>query len=408
MGQQSLRNMRALAHHDLAGSGSCGEGTVLLERGGRRYLYIAHVDIQASFSILDVSDPRAPELLFQEFLPHAEVRSNSLAVAGDLLLVAHEVRRPGLRPAGVELFDLSDPALPRSVAFFDTSGPRSRGTHWVGCFDGERAYLSTGMPDSRPTHRLDDQFPVIVDVTNPSAPAELGRWWLPGTQEQDEQAPPVHHDLAGEGLDNGYRSHNISVYPQRPDRAYVAYLDGGVVILDISDPAAPTVAGRLSYSPPLPGFTHTALPLTSRELLVITDESIVDAAADYPKLLWIADMSHEPRPVLVGNAPMPAREEFVPRGGRFGLHNVHENDPFGWSWTSEEIVFASLFSGGVRGYDIQNPFQPVEVAHFVPESRASSRIGAAQTNDVYVTSDGIVFAVDRSGGGLDVLELTGI
>ena len=70
MGQQSLRNMRALAHHDLAGSGSCGEGTVLLERGGRRYLYIAHVDIQASFSILDVSDPRAPELLFQDFLPH--------------------------------------------------------------------------------------------------------------------------------------------------------------------------------------------------------------------------------------------------------------------------------------------------------------------------------------------------
>jgi hypothetical protein len=398
---ESLRNMRVLAHHDLAGSGCCGEGTVLLERAGRRYLYVAHVDIRASFSVLDVSDPRAPELLHQEFLPHGEVRSNSLAVAGDLLLVAHEVRRPGLKPAGVELFDLSDPARPRSVSFFDTSGPRSRGTHWVGCFDGERAYLSTGMPDSRPTHRYDDQFPVVVDVSAPAAPAELGRWWLPGTQEGDDAAPPVHYDLAGEGLDNGYRSHNISVYPRRPDRAYVAYLDGGVVILDIGDVSAPAVAGRLSYSPPLPGFTHTALPLPGRDLLVITDESIVDGAADYPKLLWLADMSYEPRPVLVGSAPMPPREEFVPRGGRFGLHNVHENDPFPWSWTSEEVVFATLFSGGVRAFDIRNPFQPAEVAHYVPG-------GAAQTNDVYVSSDGIVYAADRSGGGLDVLELTGL
>jgi hypothetical protein len=408
MGQRRLRNMRVLAHHDLAGSGCCGEGTVLLERSGRRYLYIAHVDITTSFSVLDVSDPRAPALLHQEFLPHRDVRSNSLAVAGDLLLVAHEVRRPGLQPAGVELFDLADPGCPRSVTFFDTSGPRSRGTHWVGCFDGEHAYLSTGMPDSRPTNQRDDQFPVVVDVRVPSAPAELSRWWLPGTQERDDEQPPVHYDLAGEGLDNGYRSHNIAVYPQRPDRAYVAYLDGGVVILDISDLSTPIVAGRLCYSPPLPGFTHTALPLLHRDLLVIADETIVDAAADYPKLLWVADMSYEPRPVLVGNAPMPPRGEFAHRGGRFGVHNLHENDPFGWSWTSEDIVFATFFSGGVRAFDIRNPFQPVEIAHYVPDPTAASRIGAAQTNDVYVTSDGIVYAVDRSGGGLDVLELTGI
>lgn len=408
MAQQSLKNMRLLGHHDLAGSGCCGEGTVLIERGGRRYLYVAHIDGLTSFSVLDVSDPRTPELLHQVYLPHLEVRSNSLAVAGDLLLVAHEVRRPGLQPAGVDIFDLTQPARPRLVAFFDTSGPQSRGTHWVGCFDGERAYLSTGMPDSRPTHPRDDQFPVIIDVTVPTAPAELGRWWLPGTQLGDDAEPPVHHDIAGPGLDNGYRSHNISVYPQRPDRAYVAYLDGGLVILDLSDISAPTVAGRLTYSPPLPGFTHTALPLLHRDLLVVADESIVDAAADYPKLLWVADISYEPRPVLIGNAPMPPLSEFARRGGRFGVHNVHENDPFSWSWTSDETVFATFFNGGVRGFDIRNPFQPSEVAHYVPEPQASSKVGAAQTNDVYVTSDGIVYAVDRSGGGLDVLELISI
>ena len=33
--------------------------------------------------------------------------------------------------------------------------------------------------------------------------------------------------------------HNINVYPERPDRAYMGYIDGGVVILDISDKAHP-------------------------------------------------------------------------------------------------------------------------------------------------------------------------
>jgi hypothetical protein len=28
--------------------------------------------------------------------------------------------------------------------------------------------------------------------------------------------------------------HNTNVYPRRPDRAYIGYIDGGAVILDIS------------------------------------------------------------------------------------------------------------------------------------------------------------------------------
>ena len=34
-------------------------------------------------------------------------------------------------------------------------------------------------------------------------------------------------------------------------------------------------------------------------------------------------------------------------------------------------------------------------------------VGAAQINDVYVASDGIVYAVDRSGGGLYLLQFEG-
>ncbi len=74
--------MRYLSQHGLAGHGACGEGLALLERGGRRYLYLAHERGPANFSVLDVTDPTAPELLTQTTLPHAGVRSNSLAVGG--------------------------------------------------------------------------------------------------------------------------------------------------------------------------------------------------------------------------------------------------------------------------------------------------------------------------------------
>ena len=403
MHQAESSGLRYLSRHDLGGHGNCGEGTALLERGGSRYLYIAHEQGPVNFSVLDVSDPRAPRLLAQTTLPHGEVRSNSLAVADDLMVVAYQVRTPGQQPAGIEVFDLSRPAEPRSVGFLDLSGPRSRGTHWVGYTGGRYAYLSTGTPDSRPTHPLDDQFPVIVDLAQPHRPAVAGQWWLPGTQESDGVPPPVRHQV----FDAGFRAHNINLSPQRRDRAYVGYLDAGVIILDIGDVAAPRQVSRLDYHPPMPGFTHTVLPLLGRNLLAISDESVLDNAADYPKLLWFADVSHEQAPLIISSAPMPPVAEFAARGGRFGAHNLHENEPFEWSWQSEQIVFGSFFNAGVRAYDIADPFQPREVAAFVPEAPPGSAIGAIQINDLYVTSDGIVYAVDRSGGGLYVLQYEG-
>jgi hypothetical protein len=142
--------MRLLGQHDLDGHGNCGEGTALLEHGGRRYLYLAHEQGPVNFSVLDVTDPRAPRLLTQTMLPHGDVRSNSLAVADGLLVVAYQVRQPGLRPAGLEAFDLSRPGEPGPIGFLDLSGPRSRGTHWAGYTGGRYAYLPQRRRPVRP------------------------------------------------------------------------------------------------------------------------------------------------------------------------------------------------------------------------------------------------------------------
>ncbi len=54
----------------------------------------------------------------------------------------------------------------------------------------------------------------------------------------------------------------------------------------------------------------------------------------------------------------------------------------------------------MRAFDIRDPFQPRQVAAFEPA-------GPVQTNDVYVTADGIVYPVDRDGGGRYILEYAG-
>src|SRR5205085_8547472 len=112
----------------------------------------------------------------------------------------------------------------------------------------------------------DDQFLMIVDVRNPRKPHEVGRWWLPGTREGDAAVPPPRLKI-----DSGYRMHTLVVDPKRPARAYVAWIDGGVLILDIADKRRPKLVGRTVWYPPDTGFLHTALPLLDRQLLVASD-----------------------------------------------------------------------------------------------------------------------------------------
>ena len=403
-GEALSLNMRLLAHHDLAGFGGIGEGmAVQLARDGRRILWLAHESAPKNFTGIDVSDPRAPRVVIQTELPHPKMRSNSLDIVGDTMAVAYQTQQPGLTPAGFELFDIAMPEQPRRIAFFDASGPHSRGVHALWFVDGEFVHMASGAADFQPRHRNDDQFYRIIDVRKPVKPVEAGRWWLPGTREGDDAPPPQRLDPK---FSAGFRAHNTNVFPQRPDRAYVGYIDGGAVILDIADKAHPKLVGRWQNSPPFNGFTHTVLPLFDRNLIVVSDECIKEDGFDWPKLVWVLDGRAEANPVPISTLPAPPHGTFAHRGGRFGAHNLHENRPGPTSWRSEQIVVGTFFNAGVRAYDVGNPYQPQEVAYFVPPAPPLSRAGAIQLNDVYVDERRIVYAVDRIIGGLYILEMT--
>src|SRR5438309_1025812 len=157
--------MRLLAHHPLDGFGNVGEGMALqLTRDRRRVLWLAHESAPKNVTAVDVSNPKKPSVIVQTTLPHDKMRSNSLDLAGDLLVVAYQTSKVGLTPAGFEIFDVADPRTPRSVAFFDASGPHSRGVHHLWFVDGAYVHMASGAADFKARQPKDDQCFRLGDV----------------------------------------------------------------------------------------------------------------------------------------------------------------------------------------------------------------------------------------------------
>jgi hypothetical protein len=396
-------NMKLLGHHDMGGFGGMGEGMGMQKtKDGRRVIWLGHEGAPKNFTAIDVTDPKNMKMLVQTELPHNKMRSNSLEVFGDTLYVAHQIRGDfGMKPAGFDIWDISKPEEPKKITHFDCSGPKSLGVHCIWTGDGEYLHIASGAADFIPRNDKDYQFYRIIDVRNPSKPSEVGRWWYPGQKDGDKEPPLKRHPK----FDGGYRPHNTQVYPDRPNRAYCSYIDGGLVILDISDKSKPKEISRYNYSPPYNGFTHTAMPLFSKNLLIVSDECTKDDGEDWPKLTWVFDIRDETNPVPISTLPLPSADVFTKRGGRFGSHNLYENYPGPVSMRSDTIVLATFFNGGVRAYDLSNPYQPKEVAYFVPGAPALSPKGSVQINDVYWDDRGIVYAGDRFTGGLYTIEM---
>ena len=146
-------NFKLLAHDMLGGFGGMGEGmSVQIAPDGRRIIWLAHESAPKNFTAVDVTDPRKPKVVCQTDLPHANMRSNSLETCGNMMAVAYQTSKKDLQPAGFELFDISKPENPKSISFFDCSGPHSRGVHQLWFCDGEYVHCASGSRDFVPTN----------------------------------------------------------------------------------------------------------------------------------------------------------------------------------------------------------------------------------------------------------------
>ena len=148
-GGSLIWNFKPLGHNALDGFGGMGEGmSMQLAKDGRRILWMAHESAPKNFTAVDVSDPRQPKIVARADLPHAKMRSNSLETVGDILAIAYQTQQTGDPQAGFELFDISVPENPRRIAFFDRSGPHSRGVHQLWFADGEYIHMSSGAAEA--------------------------------------------------------------------------------------------------------------------------------------------------------------------------------------------------------------------------------------------------------------------
>jgi hypothetical protein len=380
------RGLRFVGHSDLGGF---GDGSQVIRRGD--YLYVAHMR-RAGTTILDVADPTRPEVVWQS-MPPPNTHTHKVQLGDGLMIVnceqmptapeGHPGRAPaasGPHQAGIQLYDVAtDPARPRPLGSLDVGG---KGVHRHWYTGGRYAYLCGAAAGFR------ERMLTIADLADPRAPTVVGRWWLPGLWEAGGEQPTWP-----EGAVHGM--HHPTIHA---GRAYGGFLDAGLGILDVSDPAAPRLVSQLTFPGPEGGFVHTAMLLPGRQLLAVTQEQIVPDCQGPPRYARLVDASDERhlRPLSV--LPEP-QGDFCRRGGRFGPHNLHERRPGGWF--DESRLYVTYFNAGLRVYDIADAAHPREVGAYVPAAPPGQP--ACQVNDVFCDGQ-LVYISDRLNGGVWILE----
>lgn len=371
------RNLKFIGHSDLNGY---GDGMQLMTKGS--YLFVGHLLGKMGTSILDISDPTAPRVVRQIKNP-ANTHSHKVQIAGDILIINYEKHGEGEpERAGIQLFDISDPPNPKPLGFFSTGG---KGVHRICYNGGDYAYFS-----AKPIG-FTDQIIFTVDVSDPTKPREVSRWWIPGMWTAGGEKPTWDQKLR-------YAAHHPNVWQ---NRAYWGFWDAGMIIMDISDRAKPKLISHTTWFHTESGNTHTALPLPKRNLLIITEEATSNECQAGHRHMRILDIHDEAHPREIGQFPEP-EGDFCKRGHRFGPHNVHENRP--GSLISDQIIYATYFNAGLRVFDISQPESPKEIAYYIPRTPAGQK--AAQTNDLFVAENGLIYISDRINGGVDILEMT--
>ena len=117
------RNMKLIAHVDLNGHNNIGEGIDLHRTAsGRRILHLAHESAPKDFTSVDVTDLANPKVVAQTDLDYNHLRSNSLSIVGDTMLVAYQSREHGQPGTGMGVYDISNPEDPKRICLLRRPG----------------------------------------------------------------------------------------------------------------------------------------------------------------------------------------------------------------------------------------------------------------------------------------------
>ena len=395
--RSELHGLELVGYTDVGGRP--GFKLAIAEIADRWYLFCGHL-WHRGWTVLDVTDPSTPEVL--RFVPGPENTWTAQVNVADGLMLTGLARIPpqwGGDPGrpfeeSAYVWDVRDPADPRRLSQIRLGGTGSHRNFWAG---GRYAHLAANAEG------YSGYLHVVVDLDDPERPREVGRWWLRG--QRDGENP--------ERGDDGLSLHGPAYVVG--DRAYLSYGGGGMVVLDIAAIDAPRLVSRFVVSPPFRGGlhgagVHTALPLRRRRLAVVNGEAHAERCDEPLNFAGIVDLEDETRPLLLTVLPQPRPSSGLPyrsycdKGGRFGPHNTHLPQGRPEHEDRDDLVYLTWFNAGLRVYDIRDPRQPVEVAHFVPpdpERRHGPLPASAlvtQSEDVLVDRRGFIWVSDKNQG----------
>jgi len=236
--------------------------------------------------IVDISDPTTPTNA--GFIPAKPgTRNNDVKVAhlstsafnGEILVASNEpcssVFLPRLQAngvaavngqGGVSIWNVSDPTKPVALKQNFLSFPVHNTYIWQ---QGENAYMMV-------VDDVDIQDVHIVDVTKPNSPKEIAV-----TGQLDW--PPIDNLGTGEVF-----LHDVWVQEVNGSWiAYLSYWDGGLVLLDVTDPYHPVFLGDSDYLIPDPlsgedpeGNSHVSVPNADGSRVLMGDEDFSAGALD--------------------------------------------------------------------------------------------------------------------------------
>lgn len=408
------RNIRRLGGLDIAGGGQ-----VVVQDG---FAYLGHMKPPMGTSIVDVHDPANPVVVAHVPPPDDYSHTHKVRVVGDIMITnveqdrRHFLRkgekiaglraqgladsevaaRLGVEPAdiavledalargydsgGFRIWDISDKTAPKLLSYVRTHG---FGVHRFD-MDERYAYISTEMKG------YIGNILVSYDISDPANPVEVSRWHMPGQHVAAGETP------TWEGY--GVRLHHAM---RCGDELWAAVWHAGYRVLDARDMTAPKVIGSYTFPPAIPEPTHTVMPLEQRiggrRYAVAIDEEHDHKPGRLHGFMWVVDVTDMSNMVPI--AAWDLTERACPWAGqpgvRFGAHQFREK-------LDSTLVYATWFAGGLRVLDLADPKLPVEVAHFMPQPGPG---GPAQSNDVDVDEDGLIYLLDRNNG-FDILEMT--
>lgn len=372
----------------------------------------------AGVLVVDLSDPAAPEVIGAIGQPDEDlaglssrelraVPERNLLFVLDLVCdaAAHDCSEVPGTTAALKIYDVSEPTAARRVGTFDFSAAGGWSTPhefflWRDPAVPDRILVYVTMLYGPPNL-------VVLDATDPSSPTVLSTW-----------------DSFDDGDLNEIRGwdsqlHSLSVSDDGRMGLF-AHWGAGFFLVDTSEIADGATDPRIRPWTPVDAriddprerpFTHSAVLVPGRDLVVLTDEVApipwsIGCPWGWMRLVDVADPL---APLLVGEYRRPENvlrdcEGAGPANVSFTSHNP---TPTG------NLVLASWYAAGLVAVDVTDPALAETAAVFVPDplpevATEDPEFGGAPVEmwSYPIVKDGLVYVVDVRNG-LYVLRYRG-